>query len=163
QRCEAILAAGRRTAPGFFGYVLSPASPVGVAADLVASAANQNLTAWRSAPAAAQLEWLVVKWLGQLAGFSEDAAGILVSGGTTATGAVDRLDAIATLAREQDLWFHVDGAYGALAASQPSQRHLFDGIEQADSLSIDPHKWLYVPIDCGALLLRQPSPGAFGS
>jgi len=88
---------------------------------------------------------------------------VIASAGTTATGAVDRLGAIARLAREHDLWFHVDGAYGALAASQPSQKHLFEGIEQADSLSIDPHKWLYVPIDCGALLLRRPSAGAFGS
>jgi aromatic-L-amino-acid/L-tryptophan decarboxylase len=241
-RCSAVLAAGRRAAPTFFGYVLSPPSPIGVAADLLASAADQNVTSWRSAPAATRVEHIVLRWLGQLAGFAGDAAGVLVSGGsmanltallialrtrsrpsadrrsltayasedahfsiakaadvigvelrrvavddrrrldihelrsaidadrragrhpfcvvgtagTTATGAVDELDAIATVADEHRLWLHVDGAYGALAAADPSHRHLFSGIDRADSLSIDAHKWLYAPVDCGALLVRDP-------
>jgi aromatic-L-amino-acid/L-tryptophan decarboxylase len=242
-RCGEVLAAGRRAAPAFFGYVLSPPAPVGVAADLLASASGQNLTAWRSAPAATQVEHVAVRWLGELVGFAPDAAGILVGGGsaanltalllalrergepdadrrraavyasdethfsvakaagvlgvrhrsiatdadrrldvralreaidadrrdglepfcvvgsagTTATGAVDPLDAIAAVAAEHGLWFHVDGAYGALAAADPATRPLFAGIDRADSLALDPHKWLYVPVDCGALLVRDPA------
>ena len=251
ESCGAVLAAGRRTAPAFFGYVLSPPSPIGVAADLLASAADQNVTSWRSAPAATHVERMTLRWLGQLVGFAPDAAGVLVSGGsmanltallvalrartrpdadrrlltayvsedthfsvakaaaaigvepraiavdadrrlavdalraaieadrrdgrepfcvvgnagTTATGAVDRLDALATVAEEESLWLHVDGAYGALAAADPAHRHLFAGLDRADSLSIDAHKWLYVPVDCGVLLLREADAGrnAFGS
>jgi aromatic-L-amino-acid/L-tryptophan decarboxylase len=251
EACGAVLAAGRRTTPAFFGYVQSPPSPVGVAADLLASAADQNLTAWRSAPAATEVERIAVRWLGALAGFAPDATGILVGGGSaanltalllalrartepeadrrlliayasaevhfsvakaadalgirlrrvdvdarrridpralraalaqdrragrqpfclvgsagsTATGAVDRLDGLADLAAEEGLWLHVDGAYGALAATVPACRPLFAGIERADSLALDPHKWLYVPVDCGALLVRDAaaSARAFGA
>ena len=63
------------------------------------------------------------------------------------TGAVDPLDEIADVAKEFDLWFHIDGAYGALAALDETKRPLFRGLERADSISLDPHKWLYVPID----------------
>ena len=244
--CGRVLAAGRRTGPGFFGYVHSPPSPVGVAADLLASAADQNVTAWRSAPAATEVERTTVRWLGALVGFADDAGGLLLGGGsmanltallialrataepdadrrvmsayaseeihfsvakaadvlgvrlrcvaadadqrvevaalrsaiaedrraglfpfcligsagTVSTGAVDALDELAAVASENRLWFHVDGAYGALAAADPRSRHLFAGIELADSLALDPHKWLYVPVDCGALLVRDPTAGA---
>jgi aromatic-L-amino-acid/L-tryptophan decarboxylase len=248
--CGQVLAAGRRTRPGFFGYVHSPPSPIGVAADLLASATDQNVTSWRSAPAATEIEHVAVRWLGALVGFADDAAGIMLSGGsaanltallialragterdidrrllavyaseeahfsvakaaavlgvqlrrvgvdrdrrldpgalheaiaqdrrtglrpfcvvatagTVATGAVDPLGAVAELAAERRLWLHVDGAYGALAAADPASRPLFAGIERADSLALDPHKWLYAPVDCGALLLRDPaaSANAFG-
>jgi aromatic-L-amino-acid/L-tryptophan decarboxylase len=248
QTCATLLAAGRRTSPTFFGYVHSPPSPVGVAADLLASAADQNVTSWRSAPAATELERIVLRWLGQLAGFADEAAGVLVSGGsianltamllalrarsepsadrrslvayasqeahfsvakaagvlgvqlrrvavdadrrldasalaetiaadraasrrpfcvvgtagTTATGAVDQLGAIASVAAANDLWFHVDGAYGGLAATVPGQRQLFSGMELADSLAVDPHKWLYLPVDCGALVLRAAGAALHG-
>jgi aromatic-L-amino-acid/L-tryptophan decarboxylase len=243
--CATLLDAGRRTAPGFFGYVLSPPAPVGVAADLLASAADQNVTAWRSAPAATEVEHQVVRWLGQFVGFASDATGLLVGGGSaanlaallvavgnraptahraelvvyasseahfsvakaagvlgvqfrsvpatdeyqldvhelaasiradraaghtplcvvgtagsTATGAVDALEAIATLADIEGLWFHVDGAYGAPAASHPAHRSLFAGLDRAASLSIDAHKWLYAPVDCGALLFADPDASA---
>ena len=249
--CAEVLRAGRRTNPAFFGYVQSPPSPVGMAADLLASAADQNVTGWRSAPAATELERLAVRWLGRFVRYADDASGILVGGGsaailtallvalrartagdpdrraltvyvcteghfsiakaagalglgvhrlpadaqqrldpaalraavaadrdggrrplavvasagTTATGAVDPLAQIADVAEQHGLWFHVDGAYGAAAAADPASRHLFAGMERADSLSLDPHKWLYVPIDCGALLLRDPQAAAraFGS
>ena len=69
----AVLAAGRRTTPTFFGYVQSPPAPVGVAADLLASAADQNLTSWRSGPAAAAVEHQTLRWLGEFVGF--DAGG----------------------------------------------------------------------------------------
>jgi aromatic-L-amino-acid/L-tryptophan decarboxylase len=249
--CGEVLAAGRRTAPAFFGYVQSPPSPVAVAADLLASAADQNVTAWRSAPAATQVERIAVRWLGALVGFADDAAGLLVSGGsmanltallialraatdpdadrrlltayasvethfsvakaagtlgvrlrsvavdpaqrvdpralraaiaedraaglqpfcligsagTVATGAVDPLDELAGIAADESLWYHVDGAYGALAAADPASRPTFAGMERADSLALDPHKWLYAPVDCGALLVRDATAGmrAFGA
>jgi glutamate/tyrosine decarboxylase-like PLP-dependent enzyme len=239
--CAAVLAAGRRTTPGFFGYVQSPPAPVAVAADLLASAADQNLTSWRSGPAAAAVEHQTLRWLGELVGFDAAATGILVSGGsaanltallvalraltspdedrramrvyasaethfsvakaagalgvglqlvavdgerrldpealrtaiasdraagllpicvvanagTTSTGAVDPLDAVATIAAAAGVWLHVDGAYGAPAAADPASRHLFAGLHRADSLCIDAHKWLYAPVDCSALLLHD--------
>ena len=239
--CAAVLAGGRRTTPAFFGYVQSPPAPVAVVADLLASAADQNLTAWRSAPAAAAVELQTLRWLGEFVGFDAAATGILVSGGsaanltallvalrtvtgadddrramrvyasaethfsvakaaqalgvglapiavdrerrldpaalrtaiardraagllpicvvanagTTSTGAVDPLDAVATVAAEAGVWLHVDGAYGAPAAADPACRHLFSGLHRADSLSIDAHKWLYAPVDCSALLLHD--------
>jgi aromatic-L-amino-acid/L-tryptophan decarboxylase len=251
ERCGMLLTAGRRSAPGFFGYVLSPPAPVGVAADLLASAADQNVTSWRSAPAATQVERTVIGWLGRFVGFADSAGGILVSGGsianltalltalavrtgpgadrrsltlyasdeahfsvakaaralgvrsrrvaidashrldldaleraiaddraaglrpfclvgtagTTATGAVDPLDALADAAGRHGLWLHVDGAYGAPAAADPATRPLFAGLARADSLTLDAHKWLYAPLDCGALLVRDPSAtaGTFGA
>ena len=84
ERCGALLGAGRRTAPAFFGYVLSPAAPIGVAADLLTSAADQNVTSWRSAPAAMQLERTTIRWLGEFVGFASDAEGLFVSGGSMA-------------------------------------------------------------------------------
>ena len=239
--CAAVLAAGRRTAPAFFGYVQSPPAPVGVAADMLASAADQNLTSWRSGPAAAAVEDQTLRWLGEFVGFDPAATGILVSGGsagnltallvalramtdpdgdrramrvyasaethfsvakaanalgvglvavpvdrdrrldpaalraaigadraarllpvcvvanagTTSTGAVDPLDAVATVAADAGVWLHVDGAYGAPAAADPASRWLFAGLHRADSLCVDAHKWLYAPVDCSALLLHD--------
>ncbi|HKO97513.1 MAG TPA: pyridoxal-dependent decarboxylase [Pyrinomonadaceae bacterium] len=236
--------------PRFFGYVASPANPVAVFADLVASAVNVNVTSWRSGPAATEVERTVVRWLGSLVGFADDASGLLTSGGSMAnfiailvahrkaaageigrkglwnskplliyaseevhlsivkaadlmgigrdqvrliacddrlrmdvgklrqaimadrsnalagfcvvasagtvnTGAIDPLDEIATVAKEFDLWFHVDGAYGAPGALDRSKRSLFEGISRADSLSLDPHKWLYVPLDSGCILFKD--------
>jgi aromatic-L-amino-acid decarboxylase len=80
---------------------------------------------------------------------------VIASAGTVNTGAVDPLDDIAAVANEFKLWFHIDGAYGALAALDETKRPLFRGIERADSISLDPHKWLYVPIDSGCLLFRD--------
>jgi glutamate/tyrosine decarboxylase-like PLP-dependent enzyme len=239
--CAGVLAAGRRTTGAFFGYVQSPPAPVGVAADLLASAADQNVTSWRSAPAAAAVEQQTLRWLGELVGFDRAATGVLVSGGsaanltallvamravtapdadrramrvyastethfsvakaasalglgfapvpvdrarrvdphalraaiaadraagrvpicvvanagTTATGAVDPLDAVAAIATEERVWMHVDGAYGAPAAADPASRALFAGLDRADSVCIDAHKWLYAPVDCSALLLHD--------
>jgi glutamate/tyrosine decarboxylase-like PLP-dependent enzyme len=241
--CRDILDAGRRTNPAMFGYIQSPPSPIAVAADLLASAGDPNLTSWRSSPAATEVEHLTLRWLGAFVGFGDEAAGLMVSGGsaanltallialraagdpedqdrrrliaytseevhfsvakaaavvgvplrrvpvdrgrrldprqlersivedrgaglqpfcvvatagTTATGAVDPLDAIAGVAARERVWLHVDGAYGAPAAAVPASRPLFEGIERADSLALDAHKWLYAPVDCGALLVRDP-------
>ena len=250
--CHALIDASRHNGhPRFFGYVASPSTPVGAFADLIASALNQNVTSWRSTPAATAVEKTVIRWLGALVRYGEDTGGLLTSGGSMAnlialliaqrakspdnvsheglwkmgapmtiyasdqvhlsipkaadvlgfgrdqvrtvksderfrldvrnlrerlesdtreglrpfsivasagtvnTGAVDPLIEMARIAREYGLWFHVDGAYGALAALDESKRALFDGIEQADSLSLDAHKWLYAPVDCGCLLFRD--------
>lgn len=85
-----------------------------------------------------------------------DCIGVVATAGTTNAGIVDDLSGIAEVARTADLWFHVDGAYGAAALLVPELRELFRGIEHADSLVIDPHKWLFAPYDCGALLYREP-------
>src|SRR5215217_3716393 len=82
--CAAVLRAGRRTAPAFFGYVQSPPTAVGVAGDLLASAADQNVTAWRSAPAAVHVERLTLRWLGRFVGYDDEAAGLMVAGGSAA-------------------------------------------------------------------------------
>jgi aromatic-L-amino-acid decarboxylase len=237
--------------PRQFGYVASPATPAGAFADLIASALNVNVTAWRSAPAATELERMVVRWLGSMIGYSEEAHGLLTSGGSMAnliamliahrakakgdiarkglwsgsppmtiyasdqvhmslqkaadilglgrdqvrtiesdnsfrlniralreqvqedlrkglkpfcvvasagtvnTGAVDPLNEISDLATEFDLWFHIDGAYGAPATLDDRKRSLFAGLNRSDSVSLDTHKWLYVPIDAGCLLFRD--------
>lgn len=80
---------------------------------------------------------------------------IVATGGTTNLGVVDELEAIGTVANEMGTWFHVDGAYGAAALCAPSARHLFDGIERADSFIVDPHKWLFAPYDSCALVYRD--------
>jgi glutamate/tyrosine decarboxylase-like PLP-dependent enzyme len=80
---------------------------------------------------------------------------IVGSAGTAGTGAVDPLEEMARLARDHDLWFHIDGAYGAPAAMVRERRAQFAGMELADSVSLDPHKWLYTPVDCGCLLLHD--------
>ena len=227
----------------FFGYVLGSGEPVAAVADLLASVLNQNVTAWRSGPAAVIIERTVVGWLAQaigcadfgghltgggssanlmglamgregkspanerglsavgvvyasdqihmsipksiaLLGIGRDnlrliptdaefriipgelerqivhdkAAGrvpiaVVASAGTVNTGAIDPLREIAEIARRHDAWFHIDGAYGALAAIAARER--FDGLDLADSISLDPHKWLYQPLDCGCLLYRS--------
>lgn len=78
---------------------------------------------------------------------------VVASAGTVNTGSIDPLPEIAVIARGHNLWMHVDGAYGALAAIAVPEK--FDGLAQADSLSLDPHKWLYQPLDCGCLLYRD--------
>ncbi len=226
----------------FFGYVFGSGEPVGAVADLVASVVNQNVTAWRSSPAAVTIERTVIGWLGEAlgcAGFSgslcgggssanlmalamareakapanqkgaqagvvyasdevhmsvpkalallglgygslrqvptderfrikldalaqaieEDArAGkriiaVVGSAGTVNTGSIDPLPEMCELARKHGAWFHVDGAYGALAALAAPEK--FKGLDLADSISLDPHKWLYQPVDCGCLLVRD--------
>jgi aromatic-L-amino-acid/L-tryptophan decarboxylase len=238
------IAAHARAGNGrFFAYVLGSGEPVAALGDLYASVLNQNVTAWRSSPAAVAVERTVVRWLAEAIGCpglsgsltsggslanlmalamareagaaaNEDGArpcvvyasdevhmsvpkaaamlglgrsnlrllpvddrfrmrsdalraaiaddrragrqaiAIVASAGTVNTGAIDPLEEIAELARANDLWLHVDGAYGALAALAVPER--FAGLEAADSISLDAHKWLYQPLDCGALLFRRP-------
>ncbi len=80
---------------------------------------------------------------------------VAAAAGSTNTGAVDPLIGIAALCRERGLWLHVDGAYGAFAALSERGRDALAGIEQAHSVTLDPHKWLYQPFECGALLVRD--------
>lgn len=252
--CRTVMDLSRHNGhPRFFGYVASPSTPVGAYADLIASALNANITCWRSGPAGTEIEQLVVRWLGSLIRYDDNAKGLLTSGGSMAnmialliasrrlngaetarkglwntgppvtiyaseevhmsipkaadvlglgrdnvrtipcdgehrmrvdelrkrieqdridglrpvcvvgsagtvnTGAIDPLNQIADVAREYDLWFHVDGAYGAPGAMDETKRDLFAGLERADSVSLDPHKWLYVPVDAGCLLFRDPA------
>ncbi|HEY2260927.1 MAG TPA: aminotransferase class I/II-fold pyridoxal phosphate-dependent enzyme, partial [Solirubrobacteraceae bacterium] len=81
---------------------------------------------------------------------------IVATAGTTNTGAVDELDGLAALAEAEGLWLHVDGAYGAPGALCPAGRARLGGMERADSLVLDPHKWLFSPIDVGCLFVRRP-------
>jgi aromatic-L-amino-acid decarboxylase len=237
-----VVAMSRAPTPRFFGYVLGSGEPVAALADLLASVLNQNVTAWRSSPAAATIERQVVRWIaaalgcdgfsGSLCGggsaanlmglamareaklpandsgarpgivyvssevhmsmgkavallglgrsnlriipvdpqfrmcvadlkrtvAADRAAGhkliaIVASAGSVSTGAVDPLEEIAAICREHALWLHVDGAYGAPAALVAPEK--FRGLNQANSLSIDLHKWLYQPVDCGMLLFKD--------
>ena len=81
---------------------------------------------------------------------------VVATSGTTNLGIIDDLKGIAKAAHERDIWFHVDGAYGLAALCAPSVRAKFDGIEEADSFIVDPHKWLFAPYDACALVYRQP-------
>ena len=227
----------------FFGYVLGSNEQIGALAEFLAAALHQNVTAWRSGPAAVTVERTVLGWLADAvgcAGFqgslcgggsaanlmglamareakapaneagvrgecivyasdqvhmsipkavallgigrrnlrivpsdadlrmrpealaatigADRAAGktpvaVIASAGTVTTGAIDPMREIAKVARANDLWLHIDGAYGALAAL--ARPDLFDGMALADSLSLDAHKWLYQPLDCGCLLYRD--------
>jgi aromatic-L-amino-acid/L-tryptophan decarboxylase len=234
----------RPTGPRFFGYVVGSGEPVSTLSELLAATLNQNVTSWRSAPAATMIECTVIGWLAEsvgCAGFSGSLCGggsaanlmalamareaklpaneagarpcvvyaseqahmsipkavallgigrrnlryvpvddgfqmqtdalrnaiaqdkqngltpiaVVATAGTVATGAIDPLREIADVARAEGLWLHVDGAYGGLAAMAVPER--FQGLAMADSISLDAHKWLYQPIDCGCLLHRDTS------
>jgi aromatic-L-amino-acid/L-tryptophan decarboxylase len=84
-------------------------------------------------------------------------AAVVATSGTTNAGIIDDLAGAAAVARERGLWFHVDGAYGGAGLFAPSVRRAYDGIEHADSFVVDPHKWLFSPFDCAALLYRDPA------
>jgi aromatic-L-amino-acid decarboxylase len=240
---ETIIPFSRQNAhPRMFGYVQSPGTPLAAFADLLVSTLNANLTVWRSAPAAVEMERLTIDWIRQILGFNAQAGGLFVSGGSMAnlaaiaaarqakdyssdrlrmyassethfsiakaaallgigrqnvrdvavderfrirvddlvakiaadleagyvpfcvvanagtvnTGAVDPLAEVREVANRFQLWMHVDGSYGALAVLAKSAREVFAGIEQADSVALDPHKWLYLPVDVGCVVYRAP-------
>ena len=81
---------------------------------------------------------------------------LVATAGTTNLGIIDNLQSIAAVAKKRSIWFHIDGAYGLAALCAPSVRPLFDGVELADSLIVDPHKWLFAPFDACALIYRNP-------
>lgn len=245
--------------PRFFGYVSAPGTAVATFADMLASALNANLPAWRSAPAPTELELVTIDWIKEALGLDAGAGGLMLSGGsmanmcalvvarqakcgavvaaqgvaahpkpltvyvsadahhsihkaaaliglgydnvrpvaldalcrmevtelrrlveadraagfdpmcvvatagTVVTGAVDPIEQIAEVAREHGMWLHIDACYGGFAKLAPSAAPLFAGIAEADSVALDPHKWLYQPADCGCLIYRDPASvrGAF--
>lgn len=81
---------------------------------------------------------------------------VVATAGTTNAGIIDDLKGIAAFCKEHDLWFHIDGAYGGAALLVDEVRPQFDGVESCDSITIDPHKWLFTPYDCGAIIYRHP-------
>jgi glutamate/tyrosine decarboxylase-like PLP-dependent enzyme len=95
------------------------------------------------------------------AGDSDTAVfAVVATGGTTNAGAVDELDALADVCADHDLWLHIDGAYGLAALCSDLVGDTFRGIERADSFGVDPHKWLFAPYDCAALVYREPAHAA---
>lgn len=236
--------------PRFFGYVASPGTAVAAAGSMIEAALNVNVTAWRSAPSAVEMEHVTIDWLKEMLGYPAEAAGALVSGGsmanfaalaaarsakapdvvregvngrkmcvyvseeshfsigkaaamlgmgqdnvravrtddrlrmdpidlerliqadlaagylpvcasanmgTVASGAVDPIGELAAVAHRYGVWLHVDGAYGGFAALAPCCRSFFRDIAQADSVTLDPHKWLYLPMGCGCVLYKDPA------
>jgi aromatic-L-amino-acid decarboxylase len=85
-----------------------------------------------------------------------DVAAVVCTSGTTNAGIIDDLAGVGALAKQRGWWFHVDGAYGGAGIFAPPLRPKYDGIEQADSFILDPHKWLFTPFDCCALIYRDP-------
>jgi aromatic-L-amino-acid/L-tryptophan decarboxylase len=237
--------------PRFFGYINSGGNQASVLGELLASAVNQICAMWHFSPAASEVERRVIRWIAQFIGYSPEAGGCLLSGGsagnlvglavarkqkapfdaaslgmrggppvtvhmsqeghasmekamvllgmgrnqlrkiavledftidlealerqvtqdrqngyhpicvvgyagTTNTGAIDPLDALAEFCRKQELWFHVDAAYGGPAAGTEAAGRLFRGLDRADSVVVNPHKWLYVPAEAACILVREP-------
>lgn len=89
-------------------------------------------------------------------GAADRVAAVVATAGTTNFGLIDDLAGVAAVCEEADVWLHVDGAYGGAALAAPSVRDRFTGIEKADSLIVDPHKWLFAPFDVCALIYRRP-------
>jgi glutamate/tyrosine decarboxylase-like PLP-dependent enzyme len=87
----------------------------------------------------------------------ETVIAVVGTAGTTNEGIIDDLQGLSEVTRERGLWFHVDGAYGGAGLFAPSIRERYNGIEHADSFVVDPHKWLFAPFDCAALVYRQPN------
>lgn len=243
-------AATLNISPHFLAYVMGGANHVGILAELLGAALNQNCTKWHIAASAAEIEQQVVRWIAEFIDYPSDAGGVLVSGGSVAnltclavarkvkapfdvakdgvgagppltvyvsaeghscldksldvlglgknqlrkipvkddftinvekleeqiledksagyypiciignggtvnSGAVDPLDTLADICSKYNLWFHVDAAYGGPAAATAIARDLFKGIERADSVALDPHKWLYVPFEAGCVLVKN--------
>jgi aromatic-L-amino-acid/L-tryptophan decarboxylase len=88
---------------------------------------------------------------------ADDVIGVVATAGTTNAGIVDDLAGVADVAEARSLWFHIDGAYGGAALFAPSVRDKFAGFDRADSFIVDPHKWLFAPFDCAALIYRRPN------
>jgi aromatic-L-amino-acid decarboxylase len=233
--------------PGYFGLMTATPTTVGILADLIASALNQNIGSYSIGPGATEIERRTVRWLCDLAGYGPNAGGNLTSGGTLAnllgvklardyvardatqngvhnrwavyvseerhvsidkavdmvglgrsalralptddafrvrldaledairrdkaqgirplciiaiagttnTGSVDPIRELAAVAKREGVWLHIDAAYGGGLLVSSKYRGLLDGIELGDSITIDPHKWFYAPVDAGAVLVKD--------
>lgn len=236
--------------PRYYGQFNPTPLPIGVWADALASALNQNAGAWRNGPTSAMIEARVLRWLCELIAYGPESFGVLASGGTeanlialkcardraqptaigqglrsaprgltvyaseqchfsiersvdilglgrsslrkiatderfhmstdalqeqievdrsagctpccvigiagaTSTGVIDPLAELAAIAKENHCWYHVDAAYGGTLAFSEKHRGKLKGIELADSVTFDPHKWMFVPFACGAVLVRD--------
>jgi glutamate/tyrosine decarboxylase-like PLP-dependent enzyme len=89
-------------------------------------------------------------------GSLDDVCAVVATAGPTNAGIIDDIAGAATLARENGWWLHVDGAYGGAGLLAPELHHRYDGVEHADSIVMDPHKWWFAPFDCAALIYRDP-------
>ncbi len=234
-----------------YAYVMSGGNQLSTIADFIISTINQNNTKWHLAPAMTEIEKRVVKWAAQMLGYTPEAGGAMVSGGSEAnlagltvarniffqhlniaqnglfgqkpfmvycsnethncvdkslvmlgigtnqlrrlptkedftidiqqleqqilsdikndlmpfclignagtvnTGAIDDLDALSKITKKYNMWFHVDGAYGGLACALPTIRAQYVGLEKADSIALDFHKWLYQPFEIGCVLVKN--------
>lgn len=81
---------------------------------------------------------------------------VVGTAGDVSTGVIDNLKSISSICKKYNLWFHIDGAYGIPAAVIPSLKNLFEGVSEADSIALDPHKWLYSPLEAGCTLIKNP-------
>ena len=236
--------------PHMYAYVMSGGNQIGIIADALSAAINQNVTKWHLAPAMTEIDKRVVQWAAEITGFGDHVGGFIGSSGSSAnldgltvarnlffekhhirqkglfglqpftlycseethnsidksiqllgigsdqlrkipthsdftinlevlkqkindditkgylpfcivgnagtvnTGAVDDLLELSKIAKAHQMWFHVDGCYGGLAASLTSKKRLYNGIDLADSLALDFHKWLYQPFEVGCVLVR---------
>lgn len=234
-----------------YAYVMSGGNQISTVAELILSTINQNNTKWHLAPAMTEIEKRVVAWTSEMIGFTPEAGGAMVSGGSEAnlagltvarniffkqldikqnglfgvkpfivycstethnctdksvsllgigakhirkiatnedftiniealekqilediaagfmpfcivgnagtvnTGAIDDLTALADMAQKYKMWFHIDGAYGGLVSCLPTIKHLYKGMEKADSIALDFHKWLYQPFEIGCVLVKS--------
>ncbi|MFJ9373000.1 pyridoxal phosphate-dependent decarboxylase family protein [Streptomyces sp. NPDC101455] len=138
--------------PAFFAWVNSPPAPAGIVADLLACAVNA--TCGMGENALMDLERGTVRMLADLAGLLPCCT--FTTLGTTATGAVDPLEPVTELCRSEGMWHHADGAWGGLGAAVAALAPHYAGVGGIDSLTVDPHKTLSVPVGCGALLVPDP-------
>src|SRR6266550_1325338 len=247
---EVLVHAMQVPSPRYFGQFNPTPLPIGVWADALSSALNQNAGAWRNGPTSAMIEARVLRWLCELIGYGSQSFGVLASGGTeanlialkcardrahqatvngglrsapgdltvyaseqchfsiersvdilglgrnslrkiatddgfhlrtgalqeqikldrsagctpccvvgiagaTSTGVIDPLTELAAISRENHCWYHVDAAYGGTLAFSEKHRGKLSGIDLADSVTFDPHKWMFVPFACGAVLVRD--------
>ena len=237
--------------PHMYAYVMAGGTQISIIAEKLAATINQNIGKWHLAPAINEIERKVVQWGAEMIGYTPEAGGVLVSGGSAAnlagltvgrniffeklgvrkkglfgiapftvyasrevhgcvdkslellgigtdqlrkiktnsdftidlhtletqiqhdreqgfrpfclignagtvnTGAIDDLEALAGLAQKYEMWYHVDGAYGGLAATLPQLSAKYKGMEKADSVAIDFHKWLYQPFEAGCVLVKN--------
>ncbi len=137
---------------------------IGVLSVPVDSEGRMHADGLRSAITQARERGIAVGETDRNPGFASDSPAqpkgivfaVVATGGTTNAGIIDDLAGVADVCSAEGLWMHVDGAYGGAALAAPSVRHKFNGIERADSFIVDPHKWLFAPYDCAALLYRNP-------